>query len=124
VTAEVATVLVVEDDESNLELVTALLERLGHRSAAARSAEEAACVLRASRPALVLMDVRLPGLDGLALTRQLKANPATASIPVIALTAHARPADREAALAAGCAAWITKPLDTRLLARTMARILS
>src|SRR5258708_37429168 len=108
-----ATVLVVEDDESNLELVTALLERLGHRSAAARSAEEAAGVLRASRPALVLMDVRLPGLDGLALTRRLKADPETASIPVIALTAHARPADREAALAAGRAARIPQPLDTR-----------
>ena len=67
--------LVVEDNKSNLELVTALLERLGHRSAAARSAEEAAGVLRATRPALVLMDVRLPGLDGLALTRHSRPTP-------------------------------------------------
>jgi len=118
----VATVLVVEDDESSLELVTALLERLGHEAAPARSAEQAVLVLRGRRPALVLMDVRLPGEDGLALTRRLKADPATASIPVVALTAHARPADRDEALAAGCAAWIAKPVDTRLLARTVARL--
>ena len=68
-------------------------------------------------------DVRLPGLDGLTLTRQLKTDPRTASIPVVALTAHASLADRDAALDAGCTAWMTKPLDTRLLAQTLLGLL-
>jgi CheY-like chemotaxis protein len=119
-----ATVLVVEDDEASLLLAAAILERLGHHAAVARSAEEATAVLRERRPALVLMDVRLPGQDGLTLTRRLKADPLTASVPVVALTAHARPSDREEALAAGCVAWITKPVDTRLLARTVERLLA
>jgi CheY-like chemotaxis protein len=112
-------VLVIEDDECSMELVSVLLERIGHRVIRARSAEEAASLLRDFRPALVIVDIRLPGQDGLTLTRQLKAEPRTASIPVVALTAHASPADRDAALGAGCAAWMTKPLDTRLLARTL-----
>jgi CheY-like chemotaxis protein len=62
-----------------------------------------------------LMDVQLPGQDGLALTRQLKADPATATIPIVALTAHAMASHREEALAAGCSGYITKPIDTRLL---------
>jgi len=118
-----ATILVVEDDESNLALVTALLEQIGEDVTAARSAEEARSMVADLRPALVLVDIRLPGQDGLALTRQLKADPVTASVPVVALTAHARPEDRDAALAAGCSAWITKPLDTRLLVRTLAQLL-
>jgi CheY-like chemotaxis protein len=118
-----ASVLVVEDDESSLQLVTAVLEQIGQDVAAARSAEEAWCLVRELSPALVLVDIRLPGQDGLALTRQLKADPDTAAVPVVALTAHARPEDREAALAAGCAAWITKPLDTRLLVRTLSQFL-
>jgi CheY-like chemotaxis protein len=116
-------VLVVEDDEGSLELVSVLLERMSYRVTAARSAEEAVEVLRAARPSAVIVDIRLPGQDGLSLTRRLKAAPATASIPVLALTAHARPADREAALQAGCAAWMTKPLDARLLARTLDEVL-
>jgi CheY-like chemotaxis protein len=116
-------VMVVEDEESNLDLMTAVLEQLEVRVLSARSAEEAASLLRRSRPAVVLMDIRLPGQDGLTLTRRLKADPATASIPVVALTAHARPEDRQAALDAGCVAWVTKPVDTRLLVRTLVRLL-
>ncbi len=118
-----ATVLVVEDDESSLELVTALLERSGHESVAVRSAEEVYRVLRARRPDLVLVDVRLPGTDGLALTRQIKADPTIGSIPVFVVTAHARPEDRDAAFEAGCSAWLAKPLDTRLFARTLSLLL-
>ena len=118
-----ASILVVEDDESNLALVSAVLERNGQYVTGARSAEEARSVLRHLSPALVLVDIRLPGLDGLALTRELKADPSTASIPVVALTAHASARDRDAAMAAGCAAWITKPLDTRLLVRTLGQLL-
>jgi len=115
----VVTVLVIEDDESSMELVSTLLEQMGHEVLGARSAEEAAGLLRDFRPALVIVDVRLPGQDGLTLTRHLKAEPRTASIPVVALTAHASLADRDAALGAGCVAWMTKPLNTRLLASTL-----
>ena len=117
----------IEDDEISLELVTVVLERMGHEVTGARSAEEAAGLLRAANPAafpaLVIVDVRLPGLDGLTLTRQLKTDPRTASIPVVALTAHASLADRDAALDAGCTAWMTKPLDTRLLTQTLVGLL-
>jgi CheY-like chemotaxis protein len=112
-------VLVIEDDERSMELVATVLEQLGHEVTGARSAEEATSLLRDFRPALMIVDIRLPGQDGLTLTRHLKADPRTAPIPVLALTAHASPADRDAALDAGCSAWMTKPLDTRLLARTL-----
>jgi CheY-like chemotaxis protein len=114
---------VIEDDEISLELVTVVLEQMGHAVTGVRSAEEATNLLRVLSPALVIVDVRLPGQDGLTLTRQLRGDPATAAIPVVALTAHASPADRDAALAAGCTAWMTKPLDTRMLARTLVGLL-
>jgi len=69
--------------------------------------------LNARTPDLILMDVQLPGQDGLALTRQLKANPPTATIPIVALTARAMAGDRERAMAAGCIGYITKPINTR-----------
>jgi len=69
--------------------------------------------LNARTPDLILMDVQLPGQDGLALTRQLKANPPTATIPIVALTARAMAGDREQAIAAGCIGYITKPINTR-----------
>jgi CheY-like chemotaxis protein len=116
-------VLVVEDEESNSELMAAVLEQLDVEVVSVRSAEEATSLLSRRRPALVLMDIRLPGQDGLSLTRRLKADPTTASIPVVALTAQARPEDGQAALDAGCAAWITKPVDTRLLVRTLVQLL-
>jgi CheY-like chemotaxis protein len=118
------TILVIEDDESGLALVSAVLEQLGYGVAPARSAEEAWGLLDDPRPAAVLADLRLPGQDGIAFARQLKADPSTAAIPVLVITAHGQPEDRAAALAAGCAEWLTKPLDTRLLARTLARILA
>ncbi|HEY4027174.1 MAG TPA: response regulator [Candidatus Dormibacteraeota bacterium] len=116
-------VMVVEDEESNLELMAAVLEDLEVDVVGARSAEEAARLMRRRRPAVVLMDVSLPGQDGLALTRRIRADPATASIPVVALSAHARAEDRQAALDAGCTAWIAKPVDVHLLVRTLARFL-
>ena len=105
-------ILVVEDNEANQLLVRAVLEMDGHRVALAGSAPEALDQLRASTPDLILMDVQLPGQDGLSLTRELKANPATSGIPVVALTAHAMTGDRELALSAGCAGYISKPIDT------------
>lgn len=118
-----ATVLVVEDDDVSCELVTALLERSGHDVVAAASAEEADALLREQLPALVVVDVRLPGLDGLSLTRRLRADPATASIPILVMSAYARVEDRAAAFEAGCTAWLSKPVDTRVFARTLSLLL-
>jgi CheY-like chemotaxis protein len=106
-------ILVVEDNITNQLLTSSVLEREGYRVELAGSAVEALELLRTSRPALILMDIQLPGLDGLALTRMLKAASDTAAIPVIALTAHAMTGDREQALGAGCVGYISKPIDTR-----------
>jgi len=106
-------ILVVEDNEANQMLVRAVLELEGYRVVLAGSASEVLERLQESWPDLILMDVQLPGEDGLSLTRRLKADPATAAIPVVALTAHAMTGDRELAMNAGCAGYISKPIDTR-----------
>lgn len=90
-----------------------MLERAGYEVEAVRSGEAALAAIAEHRPQLVLMDVQLPGRDGLELTRDLKAEPATAEIPIVALTAHAMRGDDEQALAAG---YISKPIDTRTFA--------
>ncbi|HKW06211.1 MAG TPA: response regulator [Candidatus Dormibacteraeota bacterium] len=106
-------ILVVEDNETNQILVRAVLELDGYRVEVAGSADEAWKAARELTPDLILMDVQLPGQDGLSLTRDLKADPATAAIPVVALTAHAMSGDRELAFQAGCQGYIAKPIDTR-----------
>lgn len=106
-------ILVVEDNITNQLLTASVLEREGYRVELAGSSVEALELLRTSKPDLILMDIQLPGLDGLALTRMLKAASDTAAIPVIALTAHAMTGDREQALGAGCVGYISKPIDTR-----------
>lgn len=116
-------VLVVEDNEANQLLARSVLEREGYRVEVAGAAEEALEKLAERLPNLILMDVQLPGQDGLSLTRELKADPATANIPVIALTAHAMTGDREQTIAAGCAGYIAKPIDTRTLGRQIREIL-
>ena len=108
-------ILVVDDNEGGLLLASAVLQREGFRVDSAGSAEDVLERLRARAPDLILMDVQLPGQDGLSLTRQLKADPATASIPIVALTAHAMATDREQAIAAGCIGYISKPIETRTL---------
>ena len=108
-------ILVVDDNEGGLLLASAVLQREGFRVDSAGSAEEVLERLSARAPDLILMDVQLPGQDGLSLTRQLKADPATASIPIVALTAHAMATDREQAMAAGCIGYISKPIETRTL---------
>lgn len=109
-------ILVVEDNDANQLLTQAVLELNGYRVDSAASASEAIDYLRSTTPDLILMDVHLPGLDGLSLTRQLKADPATAGIPVVALTAHAMRGDREMALDAGCVGYIAKPIEVRTFA--------
>lgn len=106
-------ILVIEDQPLNLELVRDLLEMGGYAVLQATNAEEGLALARTAQPDLILMDVGLPDLDGLTATRQLKEDPATQRIPVVALTAHAMKGDREKAQEAGCAGYLTKPLDTR-----------
>jgi CheY-like chemotaxis protein len=105
------TILVVEDNAVNRRLVEFLLRANGYQVREASTAQEAFELLKTARPALILMDVQLPGIDGLEATRQLKANAATRDIPVVAVTSYAMTGDRETALAAGCAGYITKPID-------------
>lgn len=106
-------ILVVEDNEANQMLARAVLELEGYDVDIAGSGPEAMERLQQTTPDLILMDIQLPGEDGLAVTRQLKAQPSLSSIPVVALTAHAMRGDREQALQAGCIGYISKPIDTR-----------
>lgn len=108
-----ATILVVEDNEANRLLAGAVLEREGFRVEMAGNSQEALELLESRAPDLILMDVQLPGIDGLALTRQLKGDHRTAAIPVIALTALAMLGDKERTLEAGCSGYISKPINTR-----------
>lgn len=113
-------VLVIEDHPVNLQLAQFLLERAGFRVAAAATAQEGIAKARL-RPHLILMDIELPGMDGLAATRLLKSDPATADIPVVAMTANAMQGDRERCMGAGCDWYICKPIDTREFMRTVQR---
>ena len=106
-------VLVVEDNPANQLLAASVLEREGIEVDLAGTASEATECMNTMLPALILMDLQLPGQNGLDFTRQLKANPTTAVIPIVALTANAMNGDREMALAAGCDGYISKPIDTR-----------
>jgi CheY-like chemotaxis protein len=108
-------ILVVEDNPANRMLIEAVLQADGYRVNTARTAPEALASIQADRPDLILMDIQLPGQDGLSLTRHLKSDPAQAGIPVVAMTAHAMTADRQRSLDAGCVGYIAKPFDTRLI---------
>ena len=105
-----ARVLVIEDNAANMKLASLLLHSAGHAVLCAVDAETGLTLARADQPDLILMDLQLPGMDGLAATALLKHDPATATIPVIALTALAMKADREKSQLAGCDAYIAKPL--------------
>lgn len=105
-----AKVLVIEDNAANMKLATLLLEYVGHQVLCAVDAETGLALARSRQPDLILMDIQLPGMDGLAATALLKQDPATVAIPVIALTALAMKADQEKSQIAGCDAYIAKPL--------------
>lgn len=108
-------ILVVDDNAANLKLLSFLLRSRGYQVRIAEDGEQALAMLDTFRPRLILMDLQLPGIDGIALTRQLRASPATADILIVAVTAYAMKGDEQAALAAGCDGYITKPIDTRAL---------
>ncbi len=116
-------ILIVEDNPMNLELATDLLEAAGYVVIQAGTAEEGIKLARVEFPDLILMDVGLPGIDGLEATGNLKQDPTIKDIPVIAMTAHAMRGDDEKALAAGCAGYITKPIDTRGFPKAAARFI-
>lgn len=107
----VSTVLLVEDNELNRDMLSRRLERRGFRIVVATDGLEGIALAQSERPDLILMDMSLPRVDGWEATRRLKADQATRSIPIIALTAHAMAADCERALDAGCDAFDTKPID-------------
>jgi CheY-like chemotaxis protein len=104
-------ILLVEDNPSNRELTKMVLNGNGFQVDVATDGREGLEKVRSNVYDLVLMDVRLPGLDGLTVTRMLKSDPKTAQVPVVALSAHAMKGDEQKALAAGCAAYITKPIE-------------
>jgi CheY-like chemotaxis protein len=106
-------VLVVEDNEKNLKLVREILQYRGYRTVEARTAEEGIELARAHLPDLVLMDIRLPGMDGMAALEVLRAEPRTAGIPVVAVTASVMPEERDRFRAAGFDGFIEKPIDVR-----------
>lgn len=116
-------ILVVDDNPTNLKLVSDVLEFEGYKMFKAADAEEAQMVIRQFPPDLILMDIALPGMDGLTLTRMLKANPVTKNILIVALTAFAMKGDDQKAHDAGCDGYITKPIDTRKLPDQIAEIL-
>jgi len=118
-----ARILVVDDNPTNLKLVSDVLEFEGHEILKAVDAEEAQVILARTLPDLILMDIALPGMDGLTLTRQLKAEERTRGIRIVALTAFAMKGDDEKAKAAGCDGYITKPIDTRKLPEQVAALL-
>jgi CheY-like chemotaxis protein len=118
-----AMILIVEDNEANRLLAGAVLEREGFRVEMAGNAEEALQKLATASPALILMDVQMPGMDGLTLTRRLKGDARTADIPVVALTALAMMGDRERTLEAGCSGYISKPINTRTFASEVSKYL-
>jgi two-component system cell cycle response regulator DivK len=104
------TVLVIEDNPANMKLVSLLLRNAGHGVLSAPDAETGLTLARTEKPDLILMDIHLPGMDGLEATALLKQDPATAAIPVIAVTAMAMKSDQERTELAGCDAYIAKPL--------------
>ena len=111
-------ILLVEDNEMNRDMLTRRLQRKGYEVVVAVDGEEAVTMARSEAPELILMDMRLPLLDGWEATRRIKAAPETEPIPIIALTAHAMAEDREKALAAGCNDYDSKPIELpRLLGK-------
>ena len=117
-------ILVIEDNALNLKLVRSLLMLEDYEVVEADNAEAGIQLAKEEHPDLILMDIQLPGMDGLSATRQLKADPDVTGIPVVALTAYAMLGDEQKALEAGCVGYISKPLDTKEFPGLIASYLS
>ncbi|MBS0421271.1 MAG: response regulator [Proteobacteria bacterium] len=120
----VARIFVIDDNPLNLRLLSLMLQKEGHEIEQAEDAEKALRLLERSVPELFLIDIALPGMDGLSLLRLLKADPRFKSVPMVVLTAFAMKGDEEKAFAAGCDDYVTKPIDTRALPKQIAGWLS
>jgi len=107
----VKTILVIEDNEQNLYLVTFILEKNGYKVISARDGREGIDLACEVIPALILLDIQLPVMDGYAVARELRKNPALDNVPIVAVTSYAKTGDREKALAAGCTGHIEKPIN-------------
>ena len=116
-------VLIVEDNEKNMKLARDLLQYAGMRTLEATSAEDGIAIAVREHPDIVLMDIQLPGEDGLAVTRKIRSDARMAGVVVVALTAHAMAGDREKILGAGCDGYIPKPVDPQGLPGEVARYL-
>ena len=120
---KVKTILVIEDNKLNMKLVNGLIKIGKYRMIEAVDAESGIQLIREQRPDLVLMDIQLPGMDGLSATKVIKEDPDLKDIPIVALTSFAMQGDEEKALAAGCTGYITKPIDTRKFLETVSQYL-
>lgn len=104
-------ILVIEDNEQNRYLVTFLLEANGYAVVTAKDGREGIAAANAAKPALILLDIQLPGMDGYLVAQQLRRNPALDDVPIVAVTSYAMVGDRERVLAAGCTGYIEKPIN-------------
>ena len=118
------TVLVVEDQEDNRRILSVYLEYVGYRVVSAVNGAEGVATAREQRPSVIVMDISMPVLDGYQALRLLREDPELSEIPVIALTAHALSTDREAVLAAGFDSYLAKPIEPRLVAAEVRRIIA
>lgn len=116
-------VLVIDDNQLNAKLITYALEVHDVPSRVAKEANEALVLIATETPAVILMDVQLPGIDGLTLTRQLRADERYRELPIIAVTAYAMPSDERAAEQAGCTGYMSKPIDVRALSALVLTLL-
>ncbi|URI06092.1 response regulator [Aquincola tertiaricarbonis] len=119
-----ARILVIEDNQHNLQLARVVLEHAAHQVSTAMDALQGLAIARSELPDLVLMDIQMPGMDGLDATRALRRDPQTASLRVLALTGLAMSGDEQRILAAGCDGYITKPYDYRALLDKVAALLA
>ncbi len=118
---KIKTILVVEDNELNMKLVRDILKIGKYNVLEATDAESGLQLARDQHPDLVLMDIQLPGMDGLCATKIIKENPFLKDMPIVALTSYAMQGDREKAIEAGCAGYIAKPIDTRTFLETVSK---
>ena len=114
-------ILVIEDNELNMKLVKGLIKIGKYQMLEAVDAESGIQIIRDQRPDLVLMDLQLPGMDGLSATKLIKEDPTLKDIPIVALTSYAMQGDEERALEAGCTGYIAKPIDTRKFLKTISK---
>ena len=116
-------ILVAEDNPQNMKLIKMVLEAKGHTLLSATDGEEALVMTTVEIPDIIIMDIQLPKISGIEVTRRLKATPALSHIPVIAVTAYAMKGDEEKAIEAGCDAYLPKPIDTRELPKVVAEMI-